>query len=218
MKPAATLAAVVVSGILAALPIVGSTNQDPVQRDLTDQPAVDDPEMQFGHPEILSDTLNLVVFHRDGDEDRNEVTILKGGTVTFRMNGPGHGIAIYPVSKNTTHEDIAEQLCQGPPPDCDPRLPPAQCARKIVDGDGRLVIVIEQGTTANPIDYGPDRVLSVGAGRFLAGTAGSPGATTPGTLVRVRFEEDGRYLVVCMNRAHAANACMFGFVNVTTPR
>lgn len=214
MKPTATLAAVVVSGIVAALPIVASTNQDAVPQDA--RPAAADPVVvDFGHPEILTGPDNLVMVE-------NEVEVPKGETVTFRTNGPGHGIAIYPVSKNTTRKAIAEQLCQGPPPDCDPALPPAQCSRKIVDGDGRLVIDIEQGTTANPIDYGPDRVLSVGAGRFLTGTAGTPPATTAGTLVRVQFKKHGRYLVVCMNRAHAANACMFGFVNVNedvaTPR
>src|SRR5262245_10447844 len=41
----------------------------------------------------------------------NEVTINKGGTVTFRVNGMNHGIAIYPVSKNTTRDDITSQLC-----------------------------------------------------------------------------------------------------------
>ena len=28
----------------------------------------------------------------------DEVTIAKGGTVTFMVNGGGHGVAIYPVS------------------------------------------------------------------------------------------------------------------------
>src|SRR5262249_39563552 len=44
--------------------------------------------------------------------DPNDVTINKGGTVTFEVNGGGHGIAIYPVSKNTDREDIGEDLCQ----------------------------------------------------------------------------------------------------------
>jgi hypothetical protein len=42
----------------------------------------------------------------------DDVTIQKGGTVTFVVNGGGHGIAIYPVSKDTTREDITRQLCQ----------------------------------------------------------------------------------------------------------
>src|SRR5262249_15790850 len=44
----------------------------------------------------------------------DDVTIAKGRTVTFVVNGAAHGIAIHRVSKNTTREDIAEDLCQGP--------------------------------------------------------------------------------------------------------
>jgi plastocyanin len=36
-----------------------------------------------------------------------DVTIAKGGTVTFVVNGGGHGIAIHEVNKKTTREDIA---------------------------------------------------------------------------------------------------------------
>src|SRR2546430_676447 len=43
----------------------------------------------------------------------DDVTILKGGTVTFVVNGGGHGIAIHSVSKKTTRADIAEDLCDG---------------------------------------------------------------------------------------------------------
>jgi plastocyanin len=43
----------------------------------------------------------------------DDVTIRKGGTVNFIVNGGGHGIAIHQVNKKTTREDIAEDLCQG---------------------------------------------------------------------------------------------------------
>jgi hypothetical protein len=43
----------------------------------------------------------------------DDVTIREGGTVTFIVNSGGHGIAIYPVSRNTTRDDIALDLCQG---------------------------------------------------------------------------------------------------------
>ena len=43
----------------------------------------------------------------------DDATVRKGGTVIFVVNGGGHGLAIHPVSKNTTREDIAEDLCQG---------------------------------------------------------------------------------------------------------
>ena len=49
----------------------------------------------------------------------DEVSIHKGGTVTFIVNGGGHGIAIHPVSKDTTRDDIASQLCQGGANDAD---------------------------------------------------------------------------------------------------
>src|SRR3954469_6386404 len=42
--------------------------------------------------------------------DPDDVTIGKGGIVTFVVNNGGHGIAIYPVDKKTTREDIAEDL------------------------------------------------------------------------------------------------------------
>src|SRR5207237_6377036 len=47
----------------------------------------------------------------------DDVTIAKGGTVTFVVNGGGHGIAIHEVSKKTTRADIAEDLCDGATPE-----------------------------------------------------------------------------------------------------
>src|SRR4029077_5321985 len=49
------------------------------------------------------------------------------------------------------------------------------------------------------------------AGAFLAGSAAP---ATPGNRIRVTFLKTGRYLVICMNRAHSLNDHMFGFVNV----
>jgi plastocyanin len=51
--------------------------------------------VHFGDPVNLAGAANQVVVPDD-------VTIRKGGTVTFVVNGAGHGIAIYPVSKDTT--------------------------------------------------------------------------------------------------------------------
>ena len=42
-------------------------------------------------------------------------------------------------------------------------------------------------------------------------TAGLPGH---GEAHQVKFLSTGRYLVICMNRAHSLNDHMFGFVNV----
>lgn len=44
----------------------------------------------------------------------DDLTINKGDTVTFVVNGGGHGIAIHRVNKKTTRDDIAADLCQGP--------------------------------------------------------------------------------------------------------
>jgi hypothetical protein len=207
MKRVVSLAWVVSFGVLAALPVAGSMKQSQSQQDLTDQPPVADPIVEFGHPDILSGTANQTMLP-------DEVTILKGDRVTFRMNGPGHGIVIYPVSKNTTRQDIGQYLCDGTTPDC-----LATQRREIRDGDDRVVIIVEEGGQAVRIDYEPGQILSAGTGAFLTGTARTAtGVTTPGTLVRLRFEEDGRYLVACMNRAHMVNEWMFGFVNVTTRR
>ena len=43
----------------------------------------------------------------------NDLTIVKGDSVNFVVNGGGHGIAIHPVAKKTTRADIAEDLCDG---------------------------------------------------------------------------------------------------------
>ena len=45
-----------------------------------------------------------------------EVTIDKGGQVTFQVHGGGHGFAIYEVSKDTTRQELGQFLCAGPDP------------------------------------------------------------------------------------------------------
>jgi hypothetical protein len=76
----------------------------------------------------------------------NEVTIREGGTVTFRVNGAGHGIAIYPVSKNTTRDDITSQLCVHDAADLCVDQTFANGDHQIADGKGNLIIE----TGANP--------------------------------------------------------------------
>src|SRR5215210_6137406 len=90
---------------VVATGMIGATQK----KDLTDNMAVQDAVVDFGypvHPQPPAPALHTL--------SPAEVTIFKGGTVTFTMHGPGHGVAIYPVSKNTTRADIAEDLCQGP--------------------------------------------------------------------------------------------------------
>ena len=45
-----------------------------------------------------------------------EVTVSKGGQVTFQIHGGGHGLAIYEVSKKTNREDLGQFLCAGTDP------------------------------------------------------------------------------------------------------
>jgi hypothetical protein len=187
----------------------------------------------------------------------DDVTIRKGGTVTFVVNGGGHGIAIHPVSKKTTRDDIAADLCQGGANDADRAGRALVCNATIVtgvdaiigtqnlnyditDAKGDLIIRTGENTTATPnprVDdtehthrllatSGRVRVCGPGesgpvcdasapganpAGAFLTGTA--PPAT-PGNRIQVQFLKNGRYLVICMNRAHLMNDHMFGFVTV----
>jgi plastocyanin len=200
----------------------------------------------------------------------DDVTVRKGGAVTFIVNGGGHAIAIHPVSKKTTRTDIAEDLCQGGLNEADRRGRNAVCNGTIItpnvdvngvpttvtgtdnlnytitDGKGDVIIVTGFNLTAtnsapsmiipNPrVDdtvhthpllqtsgrspgdvLNPAAIATNPAGAFLTGTAinAVTGAQTPGNRIRVRFDGTGRYLVICMNRSHALNDHMFGFVNV----
>jgi plastocyanin len=62
----------------------------------------------------------------------DDVTIRKGGTVTFVVNGGGHGIAIHEVNKKTTRADIAADLCQGGADEADRRGRNAVCNGGII--------------------------------------------------------------------------------------
>jgi hypothetical protein len=187
----------------------------------------------------------------------DEVTIRKGGTVNFVVNGGGHGIAIHAVSKTTTRADIAEDLCQGGTDEADRAGRAAVCNGIVVspttingipvnvvgtqnldytitDGKGRIVIQTGFNVTtpeivlSNPRVDDPthsERLLATSgaspgdstepgqspAGAFLTGSAPP---STPGNRIQVQFLKSGRYLVVCMNRAHFLNDHEFGFVDV----
>jgi hypothetical protein len=154
-----------------------------------------------------------------------EVTILKGGQVTFQINGGGHAMAIYEVSKDTTRDGIGHFLCPGTDPAtiADPTLHKCgplgdiigNAAKEHLIGDGRgnVVIVASPNVTGvhpdNRVWYEPGRLMSAGGVQFL----NAPGTT--GQLVTYRFLKTGRYLVICINRSHFLNDWMFGFVNVT---
>jgi hypothetical protein len=185
----------------------------------------------------------------------DDVTITKGGTVTFVVNNGGHGLAIYPVAKKTTREDIASDLCQGPPSTAESDRAArftvcgavqANLNYDITDGKGNLVIRVDTNVAnSNPrVDDPTDRLLATSgsvptcgpgereplcdssalganpAGGFLVGnvvaipTATPPVAQVIGNRIVYQFNQTGRYLVICMNRAHYLNDHMFGFVNV----
>jgi hypothetical protein len=163
-----------------------------------------------------------------------EVTVVKGGEVTFQIHGGGHAMAIYEVSKNTTRDQIGQFLCPGADPATigDPLSHPcngataagianAAAGHTIEDGKGNVVIVaapnpaVPPNTAVHPdnrVWSVPGRLMSAGGQQFLNGGAVTPPA--PGQLVTYQFLKTGRYLVVCINRSHLLNDWMFGFVNV----
>lgn len=160
-----------------------------------------------------------------------EVTVAKGGQVTFQIHGGGHGLAIYEVSKKTTREDLGQFLCAGADPSTlvDPALhvcnSPSSAATAnanakhvITDGSRDVVIVAEANVTNahpdNRVWYEPGRLMSMGGQQFLNGGTIPAGPTSNGQLITYRFLKTGRYLVICMNRTHFLNDWMFGFVDV----
>jgi hypothetical protein len=171
--------------------------------------------------------------------DPDEVTILKGGEVTFHVHGGGHAIAIYEVSKDTTRDDIGQYLCDGfdrsldpsahpclnfalNPPNPAPGVANANANHNVADGKGNVVIVSGVGGPAHPANrvWSPEgRLMSAGGQQFLTGVPPGvpPTATvteTTGQLITYGFLKTGRYLVICINRSHFLNDWMFGFVNV----
>jgi len=160
-----------------------------------------------------------------------EVTVVKGGQVTFQIHGGGHALAIYEVSKNTTREKIGQFLCFGPDPHDTPDTNALACnlstananAQHIVgDGKGNVVIVADAVVSATPTSleetrvwFEPGRLMSAGGNQFLNGGTVPAGPDGNGQLITYRFLKNGRYLVTCMNRTHFLNDWMFGFVNVT---
>ena len=157
-----------------------------------------------------------------------EVTVEKGGEVTFQIHNGGHAMAILEVSKNTTRDDIGQLLCQGTDPEtianpadhvCDLSNANANAEHMITDGKGDVVIVASENVTNvhpdNRVWYPPGRLMSAGGVQFLnGGTVPTGTGPTGGQLITYRFLKTGRYLVHCMNRVHFLNDWMFGFVNV----
>src|SRR5262245_31732771 len=163
--------------------------------------------VNFGDPVILAGAANQVVVP-------DEVTIRKGGTVTFVVNGANHGIALYPVSKDTTRDGITAQLCAHNPVCSNPAF--ANEDHTIRDGKDNVIIMTGTNPPFQRVDDPTDRLLATStqidglAGVFLTGTT----ATTTATQLQYRFTKPGRYLVICMNRGHYLTNWMFGFITV----
>jgi len=111
-----------------------------------------------------------------------ESTVSKGGQVTFQVHGGGHGITIYPVSKDTTRENIGQYLCPGMDPgtvgtpaglNCNLSTVNANSAHTIRDGHGDVVILVSPNVTNahpdNRLWYEPGRLMSAGGRQFLNG-------------------------------------------------
>jgi hypothetical protein len=160
-----------------------------------------------------------------------EVTVPKGGQVTFQVHGGGHSLALYRVSKDTTRDGIGQFLCAGPDPatitdptrlKCNLDAANANKEHIVLDGDGDVVYVAAAVPPLptppvhpnNRVWSEPGRLMSAGAHQTLNGGTIPAGATSNGQLVSYRFLKPGRYLVICMNRTHHLNDWMFGFVNV----
>src|SRR6478736_835285 len=99
---------VLTAALALALPLTVWTDDRGGNNDQNKDTTPQDARVDFGDPITLVGAGNQVLVPDD-------TTIRKGGTITFVVNGGGHGIAIYPVSENTTREDITQQLCAHDP-------------------------------------------------------------------------------------------------------
>jgi hypothetical protein len=70
-----------------AFPLAAHTDDKDKDKDKAPLDAI----VNFGDPVTLAGAANQVLVP-------NDTTIRKGGTVTFVVNGGGHGIAIYPIT------------------------------------------------------------------------------------------------------------------------
>jgi len=156
-----------------------------------------------------------------------EVTVVKGGEVTFQVHGGGHAPAVYEVSKDTTRDQIGQFLCDETDPNtltnpllhvCNLSATNANSAHTILDGHDNVVIVASPNVTNahpdNRVWFPEGRLMSSGGRQFANGGTTPTGPNSDGQLLTFRFLKNGRYLVICMNRTHFLNDWMFGFVNV----
>ncbi len=131
MKRHAIVTVIAVFTVLALAPIAMASDKDKDK----DQQAAREATVHFAMPQPQPPAAGT-----PGTPDNSsthfllpdDVTVRKGGKVTFIVNGGGHGLAVHPVSKNTTRDGIAAQLCQGGVDEADRRGRNAVCNGTIV--------------------------------------------------------------------------------------
>src|SRR5262245_23619601 len=194
MSRRAIFALTVLWTVAVAFPLRGTA------KDSNHDAAVQDAVVQFGHgqPQPTPAAVTHLL-------DPDDVTINKGGTVTFVVNGGGHGVAIYPVAKKTTREDIAADLCQGGTTEADRLGRSLVCngavmttsgilgtqnlAYSLTDGQNDVVVLVP--TNPNPpapnprVDDSTNRLLATSGGIPGDGTANPAGAFLTGTAPAV---------------------------------
>jgi hypothetical protein len=143
--------------LTVAFPTLGRTDDKKV-------PGIPHAVVDFGQPQPQGAPAATTHFLQPaGGKKDGEVTILKNGTVTFRVNGGGHGVSVYRVDKHTTREDIIGTAPDGLCPVRSGCLAPfINAPHTLRDSDGE--VVLEVG--ANPPVARMDD-----AERILVGTA-----------------------------------------------
>ena len=134
-----------------------------------------------------------------------EVTVVKGGQVTFQVHGGGHGIMIYEVDKDTTREELGQYpVCRRRSRDAR-RIPATHaCNLSAANANAEHLIKDAKATWSslphrtvtnvhphNRVWYEPGRLMSIGGQQFLNGGTVPAGATSNGQLVSYRFLKTG---------------------------
>src|SRR3954468_21387858 len=190
--------------------------------------AVMDAVVDFGQPQPQGTPAAATHFLQPvGGQPDSTTTIFRGGTVTFRVNGGGHGVGVYPVTRDTTREDILAAVC---PTRSGCAADFLNSAHTIKDSEGNVLLEIGTNPPFARVDdpehimMGADALIQTGVDAngvptfavppFHLGTTAPGGARPIAEQIRVSFPKKGRYLAICMNRAHSFNDWMFAFVDV----
>ena len=137
--------------------------------------AVQHAVVDFGQPQPQGTPAAATHFLQPfGGAPDGEVTITKGGTVTFRVNGGGHGVSVYRVSQDTTRADI---IAVGSPDGLCPSRSAATCTTAFANGDH--VIRDGHGEVVADLRTNPPFGRAEDADRVLMGTAAMIPAVDP---------------------------------------